>query len=53
MSQYLNYAIQLAKMVSGQTGVNPPVGAIVVKDGRIVGMGAHLKKAINMLKYKR
>ncbi|MDN5603659.1 MAG: bifunctional diaminohydroxyphosphoribosylaminopyrimidine deaminase/5-amino-6-(5-phosphoribosylamino)uracil reductase RibD, partial [Staphylococcus equorum] len=44
MSQYLNYAIQLAKMVSGQTGVNPPVGAVVVKDGRIVGMGAHLKK---------
>ncbi|PTE42783.1 bifunctional diaminohydroxyphosphoribosylaminopyrimidine deaminase/5-amino-6-(5-phosphoribosylamino)uracil reductase RibD [Staphylococcus equorum] len=44
MSQYLNYAIQLAKMVSGQTGVNPPVGAVVVKDGRIVGIGAHLKK---------
>ncbi|HLR19919.1 MAG TPA: bifunctional diaminohydroxyphosphoribosylaminopyrimidine deaminase/5-amino-6-(5-phosphoribosylamino)uracil reductase RibD [Staphylococcus sp.] len=44
MSQYLDYAIQLAKMVDGQTGVNPPVGAVVVKDGRIIGIGAHLKK---------
>ncbi|UQW82556.1 bifunctional diaminohydroxyphosphoribosylaminopyrimidine deaminase/5-amino-6-(5-phosphoribosylamino)uracil reductase RibD [Staphylococcus edaphicus] len=44
MSQYLNYAIQLAKMVEGQTGKNPPVGAVVVNDGRIVGIGAHLKK---------
>ena len=37
-------AIQLAKMVNGQTGVNPPVGSVVVKNGRIVGLGAHLKK---------
>ncbi|MEB8126883.1 bifunctional diaminohydroxyphosphoribosylaminopyrimidine deaminase/5-amino-6-(5-phosphoribosylamino)uracil reductase RibD [Staphylococcus succinus] len=44
MSQYLNYAIQLAKMVDGQTGVNPPVGSVVVNNGRIVGMGAHLEK---------
>ncbi|MFW0759573.1 bifunctional diaminohydroxyphosphoribosylaminopyrimidine deaminase/5-amino-6-(5-phosphoribosylamino)uracil reductase RibD [Staphylococcus cohnii] len=44
MSQYLNYAIQLAQMVDGQTGVNPPVGAVVVNQGRIVGIGAHLRK---------
>ncbi|MCG7338394.1 bifunctional diaminohydroxyphosphoribosylaminopyrimidine deaminase/5-amino-6-(5-phosphoribosylamino)uracil reductase RibD [Staphylococcus sp. ACRSN] len=44
MSQYLNYAIELAKMVDGQTGLNPPVGAVVVNRGRIVGLGAHLKK---------
>lgn len=44
MSHYLNYAIQLAKMVEGQTGLNPPVGSVVVNDGRIVGMGAHLQK---------
>lgn len=44
MSQYLNYAIQLAQMVEGQTGLNPPVGAVVVNRGRIVGIGAHLKK---------
>lgn len=37
-------AIQLAKMVNGQTGVNPPVGSVVVNNGRIVGLGAHLKK---------
>src|SRR5699024_266729 len=42
--QYLDYAIQLAKMVDGQTGVNPPVGTVVVKDGRIIGIGAHIKK---------
>ncbi|MBE5677103.1 bifunctional diaminohydroxyphosphoribosylaminopyrimidine deaminase/5-amino-6-(5-phosphoribosylamino)uracil reductase RibD [Staphylococcus sp. SS87] len=44
MSQFMDYAIQLANMVQGQTGVNPPVGAVVVKEGRIVGIGAHLKK---------
>ncbi len=41
---YLNYAIQLAEMVEGQTGTNPPVGAVIVKNGRIIGIGAHLKK---------
>ncbi|MEJ7525548.1 bifunctional diaminohydroxyphosphoribosylaminopyrimidine deaminase/5-amino-6-(5-phosphoribosylamino)uracil reductase RibD, partial [Staphylococcus epidermidis] len=44
MSRFMNYAIQLAQMVDGQTGINPPVGSVVVKDGRIVGLGAHLKK---------
>ncbi|MDF6436416.1 bifunctional diaminohydroxyphosphoribosylaminopyrimidine deaminase/5-amino-6-(5-phosphoribosylamino)uracil reductase RibD, partial [Escherichia coli] len=44
MSQFMDYAIQLANMVQGQTGVNPPVGAVVVKEGRIVGIGAHLRK---------
>ena len=43
MSQFLNYAINLAQMVDGQTGINPPVGAVVVRDGRIVGLGAHLQ----------
>lgn len=53
MSQYLNYAIQLAQMVEGQTGLNPPVGAVVVNRGRIVGIGAHLKKVTNMQKCRR
>ncbi|QQT11685.1 bifunctional diaminohydroxyphosphoribosylaminopyrimidine deaminase/5-amino-6-(5-phosphoribosylamino)uracil reductase RibD [Staphylococcus pasteuri] len=44
MSNFMNYAIQLAQMVDGQTGVNPPVGSVVVKNGRIVGIGAHLRK---------
>ena len=30
MSQYLNYAIQLAQVAEGQTGLNPPVGAVVI-----------------------
>ena len=40
----MDYAIQLANMVQGQTGVNPPVGAVVVKEGRIVGIGALEKR---------
>ncbi|MBR3320405.1 MAG: bifunctional diaminohydroxyphosphoribosylaminopyrimidine deaminase/5-amino-6-(5-phosphoribosylamino)uracil reductase RibD, partial [Exiguobacterium sp.] len=43
MKQYMEQAIQLAKSADGQTGVNPLVGAVLVKDGRIVGMGAHIK----------
>ncbi len=27
----MDYAIQLANTAEGQTGVNPPVGAVVVK----------------------
>ncbi|MGV3129945.1 bifunctional diaminohydroxyphosphoribosylaminopyrimidine deaminase/5-amino-6-(5-phosphoribosylamino)uracil reductase RibD [Staphylococcus simulans] len=44
MNRFLQYAIQLAKMAEGQTGVNPAVGSVVVKDGKIVGLGAHLKQ---------
>ena len=40
---YMNIALQLAKSVEGQTTPNPPVGAVIVKDGVIIGMGAHLK----------
>lgn len=42
MQQYMQQAIQLAKSASS-TGVNPRVGAVVVKDGRVVGFGTHLK----------
>lgn len=41
---YMRIALQLAEGAAGQTGVNPVVGCVVVKDGRIVGMGAHLKR---------
>ena len=47
LSEFMKYAIQLAQMVKGQTGVNPPVGSVVVKDGRIVGQGEHLKQGEN------
>ncbi len=39
----MKLAIELAKTTQGQTSPNPVVGAVVVKDGAIVGMGAHLK----------
>lgn len=42
MQQYMQQAIQLAKSASS-TGVNPRVGAVIAKDGRVVGFGAHLK----------
>ncbi|WP_010529641.1 bifunctional diaminohydroxyphosphoribosylaminopyrimidine deaminase/5-amino-6-(5-phosphoribosylamino)uracil reductase RibD [Lentibacillus jeotgali] len=40
---YMQMALNLASSVSGQTGPNPPVGAVVVKNGEILGVGAHLK----------
>ncbi|WP_411829901.1 bifunctional diaminohydroxyphosphoribosylaminopyrimidine deaminase/5-amino-6-(5-phosphoribosylamino)uracil reductase RibD, partial [Paenibacillus ehimensis] len=40
----MNLALQLAASAAGQTGINPVVGCVIVKDGRIVGMGAHLKR---------
>jgi diaminohydroxyphosphoribosylaminopyrimidine deaminase/5-amino-6-(5-phosphoribosylamino)uracil reductase len=39
----MKLALTLAESVKGQTSPNPPVGSVVVKDGRIAGMGAHLK----------
>ncbi len=39
----MRLAIQMAEGVKGQTTPNPPVGAVVVKDGAIVGFGAHLE----------
>ncbi|MDA7027758.1 bifunctional diaminohydroxyphosphoribosylaminopyrimidine deaminase/5-amino-6-(5-phosphoribosylamino)uracil reductase RibD [Bacillus sp. CLL-7-23] len=40
---FMNLALELAKQGEGQTGSNPLVGAVVVKDSQVVGMGAHLK----------
>ncbi|WP_338754758.1 bifunctional diaminohydroxyphosphoribosylaminopyrimidine deaminase/5-amino-6-(5-phosphoribosylamino)uracil reductase RibD [Bacillus sp. FJAT-52991] len=40
---YMKIALSLAEGVRGQTSPNPPVGAVVVKDGRVIGMGAHMK----------
>jgi len=40
---YMGLAINLAKATTGQTSPNPHVGAVLVKDHQIVGMGAHLK----------
>ena len=43
MNTYMNMAVNMANMAAGQTAVNPPVGAVIVKDGRVIGYGAHLK----------
>ncbi|MFZ3579461.1 bifunctional diaminohydroxyphosphoribosylaminopyrimidine deaminase/5-amino-6-(5-phosphoribosylamino)uracil reductase RibD [Virgibacillus sp. DJP39] len=40
---YMEAALNLAKSVHGQTSPNPPVGAVIVKNGAIIGMGAHMK----------
>lgn len=41
--QYMEQAIKLAKKGMGKVYPNPMVGAIVVKDGEIVGTGYHMK----------
>ncbi|WP_110932444.1 bifunctional diaminohydroxyphosphoribosylaminopyrimidine deaminase/5-amino-6-(5-phosphoribosylamino)uracil reductase RibD [Paenibacillus bouchesdurhonensis] len=41
---YMRLALDMANRSQGQTGVNPVVGAVVVKDGEIVGLGSHLKR---------
>ena len=40
---YMKLALQLAESTRGQTSPNPMVGSVVVCDGAIVGVGAHLK----------
>ncbi|HJV47345.1 MAG TPA: bifunctional diaminohydroxyphosphoribosylaminopyrimidine deaminase/5-amino-6-(5-phosphoribosylamino)uracil reductase RibD [Bacillota bacterium] len=40
---YMDLALKLARSGYGQAQPNPMVGAVIVKDGEIVGMGAHLK----------
>jgi diaminohydroxyphosphoribosylaminopyrimidine deaminase / 5-amino-6-(5-phosphoribosylamino)uracil reductase len=39
----MKLALELAKGTIGQTSPNPVVGAVLVNDNQIVGMGAHLK----------
>lgn len=42
-ARYMNMAIELARAGAGQTSPNPLVGAVIVKNGTVVGMGAHLR----------
>ncbi|MBR2548299.1 MAG: bifunctional diaminohydroxyphosphoribosylaminopyrimidine deaminase/5-amino-6-(5-phosphoribosylamino)uracil reductase RibD [Eubacterium sp.] len=39
--KYMRRAIELALKGAGYTGPNPLVGAVIVKDGRIIGEGYH------------
>ena len=41
---YMRLALELAARARGQTGVNPVVGCVIVKGGRIVGLGSHLRR---------
>lgn len=40
---YMRLAIQLARQGCGWVNPNPMVGAVIVKDGRIIGQGCHKK----------
>ena len=40
---YMNEALKLAKKGEGRTSPNPMVGAVIVKNGQIVGEGFHEK----------
>ncbi len=42
-SKYMQMAIELAAKGAGCTSPNPMVGAVIVKDGRIIGTGFHEK----------
>ena len=39
--RFMEKALELARMGLGRTTPNPPVGAVVVRDGKIVGEGFH------------
>lgn len=41
---YMRLALQMAEAAVGQTSINPNVGCVVVKEGRLVGLGAHLER---------
>ena len=38
---YMNKALELARLGEGRTSPNPLVGAVIVKEGRIIGEGYH------------
>lgn len=40
---YMKLALENARAMKGQTDPNPLVGAVIVNDQRIVGIGAHMK----------
>lgn len=40
---YMDYALRLGRRHLGQTGPNPSVGCVIVKDGRVLGLGVTAK----------
>jgi diaminohydroxyphosphoribosylaminopyrimidine deaminase / 5-amino-6-(5-phosphoribosylamino)uracil reductase len=45
--KYMNLAFALAKKAKGKTSPNPMVGALVVKNGRIIGSGYHQRAGLS------
>jgi diaminohydroxyphosphoribosylaminopyrimidine deaminase/5-amino-6-(5-phosphoribosylamino)uracil reductase len=45
--KYMRLAISLAEKARGLTGPNPVVGAVIVKDKKIIGTGYHKKAGAN------
>ena len=45
--EYMKLAIELAKKGKGKVNPNPLVGAVIVKDGKIIGKGYHEKCGTN------
>ncbi|OMF30459.1 bifunctional diaminohydroxyphosphoribosylaminopyrimidine deaminase/5-amino-6-(5-phosphoribosylamino)uracil reductase RibD [Paenibacillus sp. FSL H8-0259] len=41
---YMSLALDMAERAQGQTGINPVVGCVVVKDGAMIGIGTHLQR---------
>ena len=41
--EYMREALNLARVAEGRTSPNPPVGAVIVANGQIVGKGYHPK----------
>lgn len=41
---WMNRALELAKKGYGHTGTNPPVGSVIVKEGREISSGYHKKQ---------
>ncbi|WP_130859129.1 bifunctional diaminohydroxyphosphoribosylaminopyrimidine deaminase/5-amino-6-(5-phosphoribosylamino)uracil reductase RibD [Gracilibacillus phocaeensis] len=41
--EWMNLALNLAEATIGQTSPNPSVGAVMVKNGELLGVGTHLK----------
>lgn len=40
---YMKLAVDMARAAAGQTSPNPLVGCVIVKNGEVIGLGAHLK----------
>lgn len=41
--EWMGLALELAEATIGQTSPNPSVGAVVVRDGKLLGVGTHMK----------